>query len=61
MSRTPARFSQADIARAIRAIAQTGEDMQVEMRPDGVMCIVRHTPLVGSPPKTVEPKTGIVM
>lgn len=31
MSRTPARVTQADIARAIRAIAQTGADLAVEI------------------------------
>ncbi len=37
MPRTAARFTQADISRAIRAVQQTGNDMAVELRPDGVM------------------------
>jgi hypothetical protein len=34
MSRTPARFTQADVARSIRAAKQAGAGM-VELRPDG--------------------------
>lgn len=60
MSRTPARFTQADIARAIRAIAQTGEDMQVELRSDGVMLIVRGT-AVAKPSKPLESKRDIML
>lgn len=40
MPRTPARFTQADIARAIRAIQQTGANMAIEIRPDGAILIV---------------------
>ncbi|MDR6303960.1 hypothetical protein GGQ85_001659 [Nitrobacter vulgaris] len=38
MSRTPARFTQADVARAIRAAQQTGAG-NVEIKPDGTICI----------------------
>ncbi len=38
MSRTPARFTQADVARAIRAAQQTGAGM-VEIKPDGTICV----------------------
>jgi hypothetical protein len=41
MSRTPARFTQAEIARAIRAIQQTGADMEILIEPDGA---IRITP-----------------
>jgi hypothetical protein len=42
MSRRPAHFTQADIARAIRALRETGAPfVAVEMRPDGT---VRVTP-----------------
>jgi hypothetical protein len=38
MSRTPARFTQADIARVIRAARQTGA-ATVEVRPDGSILV----------------------
>lgn len=38
MSRTPARFTQADVARAIRAARQAGAE-GVEMRPDGTIVV----------------------
>lgn len=40
MSRRAARFTQADIARAIKAIEQTGANMAVEIAPDGTIRIV---------------------
>lgn len=40
MSRRPARFTQADIARAIRAIEQTGARMAVEVTADDTIRIV---------------------
>ncbi|MDP3940646.1 MAG: hypothetical protein Q8R92_21235 [Deltaproteobacteria bacterium] len=40
MSRTPAKVTQADIARAIRAIAQTGAKLAVEIAPDGTIRLV---------------------
>jgi hypothetical protein len=38
MSRTPARFTQADVARAIRAAKQAGA-RAVELLPDGIIRI----------------------
>jgi hypothetical protein len=38
MSRTPARFTQADVARSIRAAKQAGASA-VELRPDGTIRI----------------------
>lgn len=43
MPRTPARFTQADLARAIRAIKQTDAAMVVEIGRDGVMRIIPAT------------------
>jgi hypothetical protein len=43
MSRTAARFTQADIARAIRAVEQTGASMAVEIARDGVIRIVPYS------------------
>lgn len=39
MSRRPARFTQADLTRAIRAITQAEAKMMVEVLPDGTMRI----------------------
>lgn len=41
MSRTPARHTQADLARALRAVRAAGMQgiAQVEMRPDGTIII----------------------
>lgn len=38
MSRTPARFTQADVARTIRAARQAGA-AAVELRPDGTIWV----------------------
>lgn len=35
MSRTPAKFTQADIARALRAVSQCDVNMEVILEPDG--------------------------
>lgn len=40
MPRTPARVTQADIQRAIRAAKQAGENAVVEVAPDGTIRIV---------------------
>lgn len=40
MSRTPAKVTQAAIARAIRAIEQTGAAMCVEIAPNGTIRLV---------------------
>lgn len=39
MSRRPARFTQADIARAIRAADAAGSGRAVNVLPDGTICI----------------------
>jgi hypothetical protein len=39
------RCTQADIARALRAAKQTGEDMCVEISPDGTIRITTEKPL----------------
>lgn len=39
MSRRPAKNTQADIARAVRAAKQTGAD-RVEVRPDGTIAVM---------------------
>ncbi len=47
MSRTPARFTQADIARAIRAAKQAGAK-GVEIRSDGSIYVHLSTPSGGA-------------
>ncbi|WP_036281744.1 hypothetical protein [Methylocystis sp. ATCC 49242] len=49
MSRYPARCTQADIARAIRAVEQTGARMAVEIAPDGTIRIVPYDGPASSP------------
>lgn len=43
MSRTPAHFTQADVARVIRAAKQAGASA-VELRPDGVISVALFSP-----------------
>jgi hypothetical protein len=42
MSRTPAKFTQADVARVLRALKQTGVDMEAVLEPDGRIRIVQR-------------------
>jgi hypothetical protein len=42
MPRRSAKFTQDDIARAIRAIEQTGAKMEIRIEPDGTIRIVPH-------------------
>lgn len=37
MPRTPAKVTQADVARVLRAVAQTGSRMAVQISPDGTI------------------------
>lgn len=55
MSRTPAKFHQADIARALRAVAQCGKHMEVVLEPDGRIRIVP----IGEPKKQLTPQDDI--
>jgi hypothetical protein len=43
MSHRPPRFTQSDVARAIRAVKQTGADMAVEIMQDGTIRIVPYS------------------
>lgn len=56
MSRTPARCTQADLARSIRAAQQTGAGA-VELLPDGTIRIN----LAGKPTIPVEPEGEVVL
>jgi hypothetical protein len=57
MSRTPARVTQADIARAIRAAQQTGAG-GVEVKPDGTIAINLSTVSTDGP---VDAKVKVVL
>lgn len=55
MGRRPARVTQADLTRAIRAVTQAGADMVVEVLPDGTIRISRPTAHAGGiAPQTPE-------
>jgi len=65
MSRTPARFTQADVARTIRAAKQAGAD-GVEVRPDGTIFVHLSGPhdggkLTAEADKTLEADGGAVL
>jgi hypothetical protein len=64
VSRTPARITQADVARAIRAAKQAGAG-SVEIKPDGTI-LVLVSPKIASEakkeePPQVEPKKKVVL
>lgn len=60
-SRRPARVSQADIARALRAVEQVGVSMAVEIAPDGTIRLVPIAPEEKRQKASVEPETEIVL
>jgi hypothetical protein len=39
LPRTPAKITQADVARVLRAVKQTGTSARVEVKPDGSIII----------------------
>jgi hypothetical protein len=57
MSRTPARFTQADIARAIRAAQQTGAG-DVIVAPDGSI-VIRSEKTLTAPRKELDEETVV--
>ncbi len=61
MPRSPARVTQADIARALRAVAAVGAKARVDVLPDGT---IRITPLgaeAGENPPPAEPEREIIL
>ena len=58
MPRTPARFTQADVARTIRAARQAGAGA-VELLRDGTIRICLDAP--EKPPQPVEPDREVVL
>lgn len=45
MSRRPALFTQADIARALRAVKSAGVPARIEVKPDGTIAIIPGAPV----------------
>jgi hypothetical protein len=44
LPRTPAKVTQADVARVLRAVKQTGTSARVEVKPDGSIVIIPSHP-----------------
>lgn len=61
MSRRPARFTQADLARAIRAIVQADAKMMVEVLPDGTMRIAPAPALAATSTRADVPERVITL
>ena len=57
MGRTAARITQADIARAVRAVAQCGVSATIEVSKDGTLRLIVND----EPTKPVERKREIVL
>ncbi len=57
----PARFTVADLRRALRAAEQAGPDYAVEVAPDGTIRIVRTPGTKTSRWTSVEPEQDIVL
>lgn len=57
MPRAPARITQADIARAVRAVAQCGVAATIEIARDGTLRVIVRD----EPAKPVERKREIVL
>jgi hypothetical protein len=57
MSRTPARVTQADISRALRAAQAVGANVTVEVAPDGTIRLVPHD----KPQAELAPRKKIVL
>lgn len=61
MPRTPARFTQADIARALRAVKDAGGEMAVEVMKDGTIRIVPHAAEDRAKPRALDGRKEIRM
>ena len=63
MPRRPARCTQADLARALRAAASVGGGVTVELTPDGTIRLTpgQAPPTTPAPGRPVEPEREIVL
>lgn len=59
MPRTPARITQADIARALRAVVAAGVRARVEVAPDGTIVIIPMEPGEGRRESTGQPPAAL--
>lgn len=57
----PARFTQADVARTVRAVAAAKMQAAIVIAPDGTIRIEPVTPSPQSPPEPVARKREIVL
>ena len=57
MPKGNAKFKQSDVARALRAVMQTGAPFGVEITPDGTIKLVPATNVATVSKKTDKPKT----
>lgn len=57
MPKVKAKFTQADVAKVIRAVVQTGAQMSVEITPDGVIRIVPTKVSEPPQPTYIKPKS----
>jgi hypothetical protein len=60
MPRRPARITQADVARAVRAAKQAGAD-HVEVRPDGTILVKLSPDSPSDRPAPLEPEREVVL
>ena len=58
MSRRPARVTEADINRALRAAAKVGDHLAVDIQPDGT---IRIAPVSTTPEKNSPKRKNIVL
>ncbi|WP_374547219.1 hypothetical protein [Rhodoblastus sp.] len=61
MSRRAARFTQADIHRALKAIAQAGVPATIEIGQDGAIRIMPEKPAAEPPNAEVAPPKEIIL
>ncbi|MFG1266910.1 hypothetical protein V5F40_02985 [Xanthobacter sp. DSM 14520] len=62
MPRTAARFTQADIARALRGVRASGVKANVEVKPDGTIVIVPQDGKTETPPPAAQkPEREIIL
>jgi hypothetical protein len=61
MSQAPARFTQAEVHRAIKAVRQSGADMVVEITADGTIRIAPNLAVSNRVPAAVQNSRNIML
>jgi hypothetical protein len=59
LARTAAKITQADVARVLRAVKQTGTSARIEVKPDGSI-VIDTIPTVDDPKGQLSPAAGKV-